>query len=89
MLNNQFSTSLKQLRSAVKSGKKVYGIFGSPISHSLSPLMHNEVFRIKNLDALFLSFKVDKEELKEALSIVKKGRSFWVKHNFTVKRKSY
>ena len=71
MLNNHFSKSLKQLRSAIKSGKKVYGIFGSPILHSLSPLMHNEVFKLKNLDALFLSFKVDKIELKEALAIVK------------------
>lgn len=72
MLNNQFSKSLKKLRSAVKSGKKVYGIFGSPISHSLSPLMHNEVFKIKKIDALFLSFEVDKKELREALNIVKK-----------------
>jgi len=71
MLNVDFLSSLDQLREARKTGKKVYGIFGSPISHSLSPLMHNEVYKLKDLDAMFLSFKVEKAELNEAINIVK------------------
>lgn len=70
MINEQFSHSLERLRSAAKSGKKVYGVFGSPISHSLSPLMHNETFALKNLNALYLPFLVEKRHLKTALQTV-------------------
>ncbi|KPK88523.1 hypothetical protein AMJ80_10965 [bacterium SM23_31] len=54
----------------MKSGKKVYGIFGSPILHSLSPLMHNEAFAIKKLNAHYIPFEIGKSNLKAALQIV-------------------
>lgn len=71
MINEQFAQSLKQLKAGIKSGKKVFGIFGSPISHSISPLMHNEAFTLKKLNALYIPFEVEESNLKKSLQIVR------------------
>jgi shikimate dehydrogenase len=73
MLNHQFNTSLEQLKTVVSSGKQVYGIFGSPIAHSFSPLMHNEAFKYRNINAVYLPFLVVESELKTALKTVVEG----------------
>ncbi|MFC1556709.1 shikimate dehydrogenase [candidate division KSB1 bacterium] len=57
---------------AISRGKKVYGVFGSPVSHSLSPFMHNESFRLKRIDAEYIAFHVDRKELKAAVDAVKR-----------------
>jgi shikimate dehydrogenase len=36
-----------------------FGIIGNPVSHSLSPLIHNTLFGIYGLNAVFLPFPVD------------------------------
>ena len=46
---------------------KIYGIFGDPIEHSLSPAMHNAAFRALNLDACYHAFQVTKEKLRDAV----------------------
>lgn len=39
------------------SGKtRVLGILGSPVTHSLSPAMHNAAFRVLGLDAIYVAF---------------------------------
>lgn len=47
--------------------KKIYGIIGDPIEHSLSPVMHNAAFEKRGLDAVYLAFRVAQEELGDAL----------------------
>ncbi len=44
---------------------EIYGIFGNPVAHSLSPLMHNCAFREMKLDALYVPFLV--EDLEGAI----------------------
>ena len=34
---------------------KLTGLLGSPVSHSISPLMHNEAFRLLDLMSIFVS----------------------------------
>jgi shikimate dehydrogenase len=46
---------------------KVFGIFGDPIGHSLSPAMHSAAFRALGMDACYLPFRVTKERLKQAI----------------------
>ena len=46
---------------------KLIGLLGSPVSHSLSPLMHNEAFRLRGLDYIYLCFDVKEEELAAAV----------------------
>jgi shikimate dehydrogenase len=46
---------------------KIFGIFGDPIEHSLSPLMQNAAFRTLELDAFYLPFRVTRDRLGEAI----------------------
>lgn len=56
----------------VITGKtKVIGIIGFPVSHSLSPLMHNAAFSAMGLDYAYVPFPVHPESLGEAVRGVK------------------
>lgn len=46
---------------------KIYGIFGDPIEHSLSPAMHNAAFEAMNLQACYHAFLVRKRKLRDAI----------------------
>jgi shikimate dehydrogenase len=46
---------------------RLYGIFGYPIGHSLSPLMHNTAFTHHGLDAIYLPFAVQPAYLEVAV----------------------
>jgi shikimate dehydrogenase len=47
--------------------KKIFGIIGDPIQHTLSPVMHNAVFEKLGMDAVYLAFRVPLEELGDAI----------------------
>jgi shikimate dehydrogenase len=47
--------------------KKLYAVIGEPIAHSMSPLMHNDLFQHYNLDAHYQPLFVKKENLREAI----------------------
>ncbi|HID20412.1 MAG TPA: shikimate dehydrogenase [Methanophagales archaeon] len=47
--------------------KKIFGIIGDPIEHTLSPVMHNAVFEKLGMDAVYLAFRVPLEELGDAI----------------------
>ncbi len=54
------------------SGKtKIIGIFGSPIEHTLSPLMHNAAFKTLGFDMCYVAFMVLSGELREAVRAIK------------------
>ncbi len=46
---------------------KLTGLLGSPVSHSISPAMHNEAFKQLSLDYVYLAFDVGIENLKTAV----------------------
>ncbi|MDQ3750163.1 MAG: shikimate dehydrogenase, partial [Acidobacteriota bacterium] len=37
---------------------EIYGIVGNPVSHSVSPFMHNAAFKLHNLNAVYIPFEV-------------------------------
>ncbi|MCX8172034.1 MAG: shikimate dehydrogenase [Archaeoglobaceae archaeon] len=43
------------------------GIIGYPISHSISPKIHNKVMEVLKIDGKYLAFEVRPSELKEAI----------------------
>ena len=49
------------------SRTRLYGLFGHPVTHSLSPRMQNAALRESGLDALYLAFDVEPSDLKAAL----------------------
>ncbi len=49
------------------SGKKIYGLIGYPVKHSLSPAMHNAAFQALNIDAEYRLFEVPPQRLEEFL----------------------
>ena len=56
--------------------KKLYGIIGHPVGHSLSPAMHNAAFSHLKVDAEYASYEVAPLDLEDFLSgMAKKGIS--------------
>lgn len=46
---------------------KLTGLLGSPVAHSISPVMHNEAFRQLGLDYAYLAFDVGTDKLEKAV----------------------
>lgn len=46
---------------------KLFGVLGSPISHSISPQMHNEAFRQLDMDCVYVAFEVGVDGMKSAV----------------------
>lgn len=50
---------------------KTVGIFGYPIEHTFSPLMHNAAFSALGLDYCYIPFEVQPEDLKSAVESIR------------------
>lgn len=50
---------------------KLTGLLGSPVAHSISPMMHNEAFRLLGLDYVYLCFDVGTDSLKNVVEGMK------------------
>ena len=50
---------------------KIVGIFGYPIGHTISPVMHNAAIKALGLDMVYLPFEVKPSELREAIKCIK------------------
>jgi shikimate dehydrogenase len=43
----------------IDSSTKLFGVFGKPIKHSKSPVIHNACFKQHNVNAVYLAFEID------------------------------
>ncbi|MDO8588169.1 MAG: shikimate dehydrogenase [Armatimonadota bacterium] len=50
---------------------RLLGVFGHPIGHSLSPVMHNAALRELGLDYAYLAFDVDPADLESAVRAIR------------------
>ena len=50
---------------------KILGIFGYPIRHTISPVMHNAVIKALGLDMIYLPFGIKPSNLKDAVNGIK------------------
>ncbi len=73
---------------AISGTTKLYGIIGNPVSHSLSPAMHNSGFAALGENSVYLPFQV--EHVHEALKGIRElniqGVSVTIPHKETVIR---
>ncbi|MBM3254123.1 MAG: shikimate dehydrogenase [Candidatus Omnitrophica bacterium] len=69
---------------------KVYGIFGFPVEHSLSPSMHNAAFRHLGINAAYLAFSISPDKLKDAVRTIRvlnmRGLNITVPHKENIIR---
>jgi 3-dehydroquinate dehydratase/shikimate dehydrogenase len=47
----------------INAETRVYGVIGDPVSHSLSPLIHNVFMRKQGINAVYVPFRVPRGEL--------------------------
>jgi shikimate dehydrogenase len=69
---------------------KTYCIIGDPVSHSLSPAMHNAAFNSLSLDNVYIAYKVASHELESSVeslrSINISGFNVTIPHKSTILR---
>ncbi|MHC1750358.1 MAG: shikimate dehydrogenase [Cellulosilyticaceae bacterium] len=58
---------MKKIIMPVKGNYKVCGVIGSPIAHTLSPLIHNQIAASLNQENIYVPFHVMSEDLKKAI----------------------
>ena len=72
----------------IKATTKIYGIFGHPVSHSLSPVMHNSAFSALGLDCVYVAFDISPEEIGKAAQSVRtlgiKGINITIPHKESI-----
>jgi len=56
------------LEMSISSTTRTYAIFGHPVEHSLSPVMHNAAFRKLNIDGVYVAFDVAPENIGMAIN---------------------
>jgi len=54
------------MKKTITSETAIYGIIGKPVNHSLSPTIHNTVFQLAGIDAVYLPFPVEASQLGDA-----------------------
>ena len=57
-----------------KNNKNVYGVAGSPLGHSYSPILHNFWIRNKNINAVYKKFEVKNTDLKNIIKKIKENK---------------
>ncbi len=69
---------------SIKSDTRVFGVAGDPVGHSLSPLLHNHIYRRLKVNAIYLPFRVPRgqfpQSLEEYQSIPVDGYSVTIPH---------
>lgn len=67
---------------------KLFGLIGHPVSHSMSPSMHNDAFRNLDVDHHYQAFDVKGEDLEAAISGIRalgiKGFNVTIPHKVNV-----
>lgn len=56
---------------AISGKTNLFGLVGTPIKHSFSPLMHNHFFANEDIDAAYLCFDMDSKSFKNIKQSVK------------------
>ncbi|MDY7221851.1 shikimate dehydrogenase [Halalkalibacterium halodurans] len=68
--------------------KKLFGLLGHPVGHSLSPLMHNQMFQLLDFDGYYHAFDVEPSQLEKAVegarALQMQGFNVTIPHKVTI-----
>ena len=56
---------------AITGTTRIVGIFGDPVAHSFSPMMHNAALGAAGIDAVYVPFRVTPGQLREAVAAIR------------------
>lgn len=51
----------------IKGTTKLCGLVGNPVEHSISPLIHNNLSKLKDIDMVYTTFRVEDEDVDSAI----------------------
>ena len=71
----------------ITSKTNIYGVIGEPIQHSLSPVIHNNFFSMRNMNSIYISLLVTKDNLKSEVELLRnnfKGFNVTIPHKETI-----
>lgn len=87
-MNSPENIKEQKIDSPISGETLIFGIFGHPIAHTLSPPMQNAAFAARNLDAVYIPFNVDPSQLKNAVASIHslgiKGINITIPHKETI-----
>ncbi|HWI54130.1 MAG TPA: shikimate dehydrogenase [Desulfobacteria bacterium] len=76
------------MTSAINGRTRVFGIFGWPVEHTFSPMMHNSAFDSLGLDCVYVPFPVNPDDLGKAVEGIRSlgisGVNVTIPHKSTV-----
>ena len=55
------------MRQQTNGNTRLLGLIGNPVSHTLSPVIHNTLSELRGLNQLYVPFQVSAEELERAV----------------------
>ena len=55
----------------ITGSTRIVGIFGDPVAHSFSPMMHNAALEAAGIDAVYVPFHVTPGQLREAVAAIR------------------
>ena len=71
----------------INSNTDLYAVIGDPIHHSLSPIIHNNFFNKKNMDKIYISLLIKKDNLKDQVDFLRnnlKGFNVTIPHKESI-----
>ena len=76
-----------QERTSINPKTRIFALIGNPVSHSMSPAIHNAAFTELNIDSIYVAFQV--EDVKNALAGMRaldnfRGMSVTIPHKIEV-----
>ena len=75
------------MKTKINSKTNLYAVIGDPIQHSLSPIIHNTFFNKRDMDKVYISLLVTKDDLKNQLNLLRnnfKGFNVTIPHKETI-----
>lgn len=72
--------------SKIDAATRLFGVFGDPVGHSLSPVMHNAAFRTAGVNGAYLAFRITDiaEGVRAVRALNMRGVSVTIPHKVSV-----